>query len=36
MTDGIKVDLYKVDYAQVDESGHIAVQQVATRTFGGR
>lgn len=36
VTNGIKVDLYKVDYADVDENGMIAVDQVVTKTFSGR
>ncbi len=35
-TNGVKVDLYKVDYNAKDAKGQIAVTQEVTETFGGK
>ncbi len=36
VTAGIKVDLYKIDYEDVDVEGNVSVEQTWTQTWGGR
>jgi inhibitor of cysteine peptidase len=35
-TNGVKIDLYKIDYNQKDAEGNIAVTQEVTKTFWGK